>query len=64
MNVASEGSVMYKTVAKVRTILDKVLHSTQYMIVFDDPHEPANQPEENQQVHIISTASSPPPPYI
>jgi hypothetical protein len=25
MNVASEGSVMYKTIAEVRTILEKVL---------------------------------------
>jgi hypothetical protein len=53
---------MYKTVAEVRTILEKVLNSTQYTGVFDDP--PTDQPKEKQQVHIISTASSPPPPYI
>jgi hypothetical protein len=28
MNVASEGSVMYKTVAEVKTLLEKVLNST------------------------------------
>ena len=27
LNIASEGSVMYKTAAEVRTILEKVLHS-------------------------------------
>jgi hypothetical protein len=37
MNVASEGSVMYKIVAEVWTILEKVLDSTQYTGVFDDP---------------------------
>jgi hypothetical protein len=47
MNVASEVSVMYKTVAEVWTILEKVLDSTQYTGVFDNPHEPADQPEEN-----------------
>jgi hypothetical protein len=64
MNVTFEGSVMYKTVAKVQTILEKVLDSTQYMGVFDDPPEAADQPKENQQVLIILAASSPPPPYI
>ena len=29
MNVASEGSVIYKTVAEVRTLLEKVLNSTE-----------------------------------
>ena len=28
LNLASKGSVMYKTVAEVRTILEKVLNST------------------------------------
>ena len=28
LNLASEGSVMYKTMAEVRTILEKVLNST------------------------------------
>jgi hypothetical protein len=64
MNVTSDGSSMYKIVSEVRTILEKVLDSTLYTGVFDDPPEPADQPKENQQVHIISAASSPPPPYI
>jgi hypothetical protein len=50
MNVASEGSVMYKIMAEVRTILEKVLDSTQYTGVFDDPPGSTNQPEEKQQV--------------
>ena len=40
MNVASEGSVMYKTVAEVRTLLEKVLNSTEYTGIYDDPPEP------------------------
>jgi hypothetical protein len=64
MNVASKGSVIYKTVAEVRTILEKVVDSTQYTGIFDAPPEPTDQPKENQQVHIISAASSSPPPYI
>jgi hypothetical protein len=64
MNVTSDGSVMYKIVAEVQTILEKVLDSTQYTGVFDDPPEPNDQPKENQQVHIVSATSSPPPPYI
>ena len=35
LNLASEGSVMYKTSAEVRTILEKVLNSTAYTDVFD-----------------------------
>jgi hypothetical protein len=50
MNVASKGSIMYKTVAEVRTILEKVLDSTQYTGVFDDPPKPTDQPKEKQQV--------------
>jgi hypothetical protein len=42
MNVASEGSIMYKIVAEVRTILEKVLDSTQYTGVFDDPPKPTD----------------------
>jgi hypothetical protein len=42
MNVAFEGSIMYKTVAEVRTILEKVLDSTQPTGVFDDPPEPTD----------------------
>jgi hypothetical protein len=34
------------------------------MGVFDDPPEPTDQPKEKQQVHILSAASFPPPPYI
>ena len=40
MNVASEGSVMYKTVAEVRTLLEKVLNSTDYTDIYDNPPEP------------------------
>jgi hypothetical protein len=64
MNVISEGSVMYKTAAEVRTILEKVLDNTQHNGVFDDPPELIDQPKEKQQVHTLSAASSPPPPYI
>jgi hypothetical protein len=64
MNVASKGSVMYKTTAEVRTILEKVLDSTQHMGVFDDPPKPTDQPKEKQQVHTLSAPSSPPPPHI
>jgi len=46
LNLASEGSVYYKTAAKVRTILEKVLNSTAYTDVFDDPPEPAIPPTE------------------
>jgi hypothetical protein len=64
MNATSKGSVMFKTIAEVRTILEKVIDSTQYTGVFDDPPEPTDQPKENQQVHTLSAASSPRPPYI
>ena len=37
MNVASEGSVMYRTVAEVRTLLENVLNSTEYTGIYDDP---------------------------
>ena len=50
MNVYFEGSVMYKTVAKVRTLLEKVLNSTQYTGIYDDPLEPMEQPNEMQQL--------------
>ena len=40
MNVASEGSVMYKIEAEVRTLLEKVLNSTDYTGIYDDPPEP------------------------
>ena len=64
MNVTSEGSIMYKTVAEVRAILEKVLDTNQYTRVFDDPPEPTDQPNEKQQIHVLSAASSPPPPHI
>ena len=38
LNLASKGFVMYKIVAEVKNILEKVLNSTQYTDVFDDPH--------------------------
>ena len=50
MNVASEGSVMYKIVAEVRTLLEKVLNSTNYTGIYDDPPEPLEQPSETQQL--------------
>jgi hypothetical protein len=46
MSVASEGSIMYETVAEARTILEKVLDSTQYTGLFDDPPEPTDQAKE------------------
>ena len=64
LNLASERSVMYKTVSEAKTILEKVLNSTQYTEVFDDPPEPANPPTERQPFHILSVVSSPPPPHI
>jgi hypothetical protein len=64
MNVASEGSVMHKIEAEVRTLLEKVLNSTDYPSIYDDPPEPIKQPSETQQLQILSAASSPPPPYI
>ena len=64
MNEASEGSVMYRTVAEVRTLLEKVLNSTEYTGIYDDPPEPLEQPSETQQLRILSAISSPPPPYI
>ena len=50
MNVASEGSVMYRTVAEVRTLLEKVLNSTAYTGIYDEPPEPLEQPSETQQL--------------
>ena len=64
MNVPSEGLVMYKMVDEVRTILEKVLDSNRHTGVFDDPPEPTDQPQEKQQIQILSAASSAPPPYI
>ena len=64
MNVASEGSDMYRTVVEVRTLLEKVLNSSEYTGIYDDPPEPLEQPSETQQLRILSATSSPPPPYI
>ena len=64
MNVSSEGSIMCKIVAEVRTLLEKVLNSTQYIGIYNDSPPPMEQPSEIQQLQILSAASSPPPPYI
>ena len=64
LNLAFEGSVLYKTVAEVRTILEKVLNSTRYTNVFHDPPELEVPPTERQPLHILSVVSSPPPPHI
>ena len=64
LNLASKGSVMYKTTAEVRTILEKVLNSTPYTDIFDNPPEPEVSPTERQPLHILSVVSSPPPPRI
>ena len=55
---------MYKIVDEVRTLLEEVLNSTEYIGIYDDPQEPMEQPSEMQQLQILSAASSPPPPYI
>jgi hypothetical protein len=55
---------MYKTVFEAKTILERVLNSTQYTEVFDDPPEPANQCTKRQQLRILSAIFSPPPPHI
>ena len=52
------------TMAEVGTILERFLNTTQYIGVFDNPPEPKDQPKEKQQLHILSAASSPPPPHI
>ena len=62
--LAFEGSVMYKIAVVVRTILEKVLNSTPYTDVFDDPPEPEIPPTEKQPFHILSVVSSPLPPHI
>ena len=61
MNVASEGSVMYKTVAEVRTLLEKVLNSTNYTGIYDGPPEPLTAQRDtatsNPLSHILSTST-------
>ena len=64
LNLASEGSVMYKMVSEAKIILERVLNSTQYTDVFDYPPEPANPPTERQPLHIIYVVTSPPPPHV
>ena len=48
----------------VKTLLEKVLNSTDYTGIYDDPPESIEQPSETQQLRILSATSSPPPPYI
>ena len=64
LHVSSEGSVKYKIVAEVRALLKKVLNSTEYTSIYDDPPETIEQPNETQQLQVLSAASSPRPPYI
>ena len=54
LNVSSEGSVMYKTVAEVRDLLKKVLNSTGYTDIYDDPPETIEQPNETHQLQVLS----------
>ena len=55
---------MYKIVAEVRALLKKVLNSTEYTSIYDDPPETVERPYKMQQLQFITAASSPPPPYI
>ena len=55
---------MCKIVAEVRTLLEKVLNSTQYTGIYNDSPQPMEQPSEMQQLQVLSAASSPPPPYV
>ena len=64
LNLSSEGSVMYKTIAEVRALLKKVLNSTKYTGIYDDPLETVERPYKTQQLQFITAASSPPPPHI
>ena len=41
---------MYKIVAEVRTLLKKVLNSTEYTGIYDDPPERVEQPYKTQQL--------------
>ena len=43
---------MYKTVAEVRTLLEKVLNNTQYTGIYDDPLKPMEQPIETHQLQV------------
>ena len=40
---------------------EKVLNSTEYIGIYDDPPEAVEQPNEMQQLQVLSTTSSPPP---
>ena len=55
---------MYKIVAEVRTLLKKVLNSTEYTGIYDDQPETVERSYKTQQLQFIIAASSPPPPYI
>ena len=44
LDVSSEGLVMYKIVAEVRTLLKKVLNNTEYTGIYDDPPETIEHP--------------------
>ena len=48
LNVSFEGSYMYKIVAEVRTLLKKVLNSTKYTGIYDDPLETVERPYKTQ----------------
>jgi len=50
LNVSFEGSVMYKIVAEVRTLLKKVLNSTKYTGIYNDPPEIVERPYKMQQL--------------
>ena len=50
LNVSSEGSVMYKTIAEVRALLKKVLNSTKYTGIYNDPPEIVERPYKTQQL--------------
>ena len=52
LNVSTEGSVMYKIVAEVRNLLKKVLNSTEYIGIYDDPPKTVERPYETQQLQV------------
>ena len=62
LNITSAGSVLYKTVDEVREILEKVLNSTEYTGVFDDPPTPPTTPTDKQP--LLALTFDPPPPII
>ena len=58
LNLASEGSVMYKTVSEAKTILEKVLNSTPLTILLSQQIPPP------KGSHSTSFLLFPPPPHI